>query len=120
MASAPDQVNVAQEEPTSFPLPLALVTTHESISSTEQRDEHQPSGLVDQEANQAGISSELTGTPGEEIPELQPLDLVGQPTGQIGINQETDSRTLPVRVEYHSPIIVDDMTIYISYMYGFL
>ena len=120
VASAPDQVNVAQEEPTSFPLPLALVTTHEGISSAEQRDEHQPSGLVDQEANQAGISSELTGTPGEEIPELQPLDLACQPTSQTGINLETDSRMLAVRVEYHSPIIVDDMTIYISYMHGFL
>ena len=120
MASAPDQVNVAQEEPTSFPLPLALVTTHEGISSAEQRDEHQPSGLADQEANQAGISSEVTGSPGEEIPKLQPLNLAGQPTGQTGINLETDSRTLPIRVEYHSPIIVDDMTIYISYMHGFL
>jgi hypothetical protein len=99
VASAPDQVNVAQEEPTSFPLPLALVTTHEGISSTEQRDEHRPSRLADQEANQAGSSSEVTGSPGEEIPELQTLDLAGQPTGQTGINLETDSRTLAVRVE---------------------
>ena len=120
MASAPDLVNVAQEEPTSFPLPLALVTTHEGISSAEQRDKHQPSGLADQETNQAGNSSEVTESPGEEIPELQPLDPAGQPTGQTGINLETDSRTLAVRVEYHSPIIVDDMTIYISYMHGFL
>ena len=51
---------------------------------------------------------------------LQPLDLEGQPTGQIGINLETNSRTVGIRVEYHSPIIVDDMTIYISYMHGFL
>ena len=51
VASTLDQVNIAQEEPTSFPLPSALVTAHEGISSAEQRDEHQPSGLADQEAN---------------------------------------------------------------------
>ena len=62
----------------------------------------------------------MTGSLGKEIPELQPLGLAGQPTGQTGINLETDSRMLAVRVEYHSPIIVDDMTIYISYMHGFL
>ena len=94
MASAPDQINVAQEEPTSFPLPLALVTTHEGISSAEQRDEHQPSGLADQDANHAGSSSEVTGSLGEEIPELQPLDLACQPTSQTGIDLETDCRTV--------------------------
>jgi len=62
----------------------------------------------------------VTKSPGEEFPVLQPLDLAGQPTSQIAINLETDNRTVAVRVEYHSPIIVDDMTIYISYMHGFL
>ena len=62
----------------------------------------------------------MTKSPGEEFPVLQPLDLEGQPTGQIGINLETNSRTVGIRVEYHSPIRVDDMTIYISYMHGFL
>ena len=62
----------------------------------------------------------VTGSPGKEILELQPLDLAGQPPGQTANNLETDSRTVAVRVQYHSPIIVDDMTIYISYMHGFL
>ena len=93
VASAPDQVNVAQEETTLSP-PSALDTAHEGICSAEQRDEHQPSGLADQEANQAVSSSEVTGSPGEEIPELQPLDLAGQPTGQTGIDLETNSRTV--------------------------
>jgi hypothetical protein len=118
VASAPDQVNITQEDPTLFP-PFALDIAHEGISSAEQRDEHQPSGLADQEANQAVSRSEVTGSLGEEIPELQPLDLAGQPTGQTGINLETDSSTVAIRVKYHSPIIVDDMTIYISYMHGF-
>ena len=62
----------------------------------------------------------MTKSLGEEFPVLQPLDLEGQPTGQTGINLETNSHTVGIRVEYHSPIIVDDMTIYISYMHGFL
>ena len=77
-------------------------------------------GQIRRQIRQAGSSSEVTESPGEEIPELQPFDLAGQPTSQTGINLETDSRTVAVRVEYHSPIIVDDMTIYISYMHGFL
>ena len=84
VASAPDQVNVAQEETTLSP-PSTLDTAHEGICSVEQRDEHQPSGQADQESNQAGSSSEVTRSPGEEIPEvaseLQLLSLAGQPTG---------------------------------------
>ena len=75
VASALDQVNVAQEETTLSP-PSTLDTAHEGICSAEQRDEHQPSGQADQESNQAGSSSEVTRSPGEEIPEkaskLQP------------------------------------------------
>ncbi|KAG2620242.1 hypothetical protein PVAP13_3NG159901 [Panicum virgatum] len=50
VASAPDQVNVAQEETTLSP-PSALDIGHEGICSAKQRDEHQPSGLADQESN---------------------------------------------------------------------
>ena len=50
VASAPDQVNVAQEETTLSPL-STLDTAHEGICSVEQRDEHQPSGLANQESN---------------------------------------------------------------------
>ena len=95
MASAPDQINVAQEEPTSFPLPSALVTAHEGISSAEQRDEHQQSGLADQDANQEGSSSDVTGSPGEEIPELQPLDLAGH----VGVYRHACSG-IPLAVEF--------------------
>ena len=49
VASAPDQVNVAQEETTLSP-PSTLDTAHEGICSVEQRDEHQPSGQADQES----------------------------------------------------------------------
>ena len=77
VASAPDQVNVAQEETTND----AVDTCHEGICSAEQRDKHQPSGLADQELNQAGSSSEVTRSSGEEITEvaseLQPLGLAG-------------------------------------------
>ena len=69
VVSAPDQVNVAQEKTTLFP-PSALDTAHEGISSAEQRDEHQPSGLADQESNQAGSSSDVTRSPREEITEV--------------------------------------------------
>ena len=69
VASAPDQVNVAQEETTLSP-PSALDTGHEGICSAEQRDEHQPSGLAEWESNETGSSSELTRSPEEEITEV--------------------------------------------------
>ena len=50
VASAPDQVNVAQEETTLSP-PFVLDTGHEGMCSAEQRDEHQPSGLAEWESN---------------------------------------------------------------------
>ena len=50
VASAPNQVNIAQEETTLSPL-SALDIALEGICSAEQRDEHQPSGLADQESN---------------------------------------------------------------------
>ena len=97
VASAPEQVNIAQEEPTLSP-PSALDIAHEGISSAEYRHEHQPLGLADQESNQAGSSSEVTRSLGEEVAEkaseLQPLGLAGQLTGQTSIDLETDSRTV--------------------------
>ena len=121
-SGTPEHVNSAHEEPTS-PLPTQDIAL-ESSNSAEPRDKHQHSGLADQDTAQADSCSDETRRPGEDfaekMAEQQPSQLAVQATDQTGRSPDTDSGTAAVRVEYHSPIRVDDMTIYISYMHGFL
>ena len=117
----PEHVNSAHEATSP---PPTQDTALESSNSAKLSDEHQHSGLAGQDTAQADSSSDETRRQGEDfaeqIAEQQPSQLAVQATDQTGRRPDTDSGTAAVRVEYHSPIRVDDMTIYISYMHGFL
>ena len=118
----PEHVNSAHEEPTSPP--PAQDTALESSNSAEPIDEHQHSRLAGQDTAQADSSLDETRRLDEDLveqtSEQQPSQLAVQATDQTGRSPDTDSGTAAVRFGYHSPIRVDDMTIYISYMLGFL